>query len=299
MSQAIERIGILGVQVACVDWSGLISQVQAWVEHDQRCTVYYANAHTLNLAYQQPDFCSLLNEGDLVYADGRSVVWAGRWLGGQRLTKLTGARWIDAFCQHALAQGWRIYLLGGKPGIAHIAAETVTAQFVGLQVVGTADGYFLEKSEEQVLAEIEALKPDVLLVGMGSPLQERWLSAHRGVIKAKVCWAVGALLDYVAGKERRAPGWLDRLGFEWAWRFALDPAGKWRRYLLGNPLFIFRVLLQKFWRTKSLEQTLIYRNFTLVVKSTCGKLRICIAYCLYVQQIFVAHLWRWDSCARR
>lgn len=254
MSQVIERIEILGVPVACVDWQQLISQVQVWVEQDQYRTVYYANAHTLNLAYQQPEFRSLLYNGDLVYADGRSVVWAGRWLWGVQLTKLTGARWIDLFCQHARDRGWRIYLLGGKAGIASQAAGSFIAQYDGLMVVGAADGYFQEKNEREVLEEIEALKPDVILVGMGSPRQERWLAAHREQIAAPVCWAVGALLDYAAGAERRAPGWLDRLGLEWAWRLGLDPGGKWRRYLLGNPLFVSRVILQKFWHRKSLTK---------------------------------------------
>ena len=80
---------------------------------------------------------------------------------------------------------------------------------------------------------------------MGTPLQEKWLAAHRHQINAPVCWAVGALFDYVAGEEAPVPDWLDRINLEWLWRLLVNPLDKWKRYLIGNPIFLLRILRQK------------------------------------------------------
>jgi exopolysaccharide biosynthesis WecB/TagA/CpsF family protein len=101
-------------------------------------------------------------------------------------------------------------------------------------------------SAEEVLVDIGRSNPQVVFVGMGAPLQEKWIAAHREEINAPVCWAVGALFDFVAGVEYRVPAWMNRLALEWLWRFLIDPSGKWKRTLVGNPVFVARVLRQKF-----------------------------------------------------
>lgn len=139
-----------------------------------------------------------------------------------------------------------LYLLGGKPGIASEAQRRLQGWSPKLEIRGVCDGYFHEKSEAEVLGELEEKKPDVLMVGMGVPLQEKWIERNRKQIPAKVFWAVGALLDYVAGVESPVPAWMDRLALEWMWRMVIDPRGKWERYMIGIPLFMGRVLWQKF-----------------------------------------------------
>jgi N-acetylglucosaminyldiphosphoundecaprenol N-acetyl-beta-D-mannosaminyltransferase len=120
-------------------------------------------------------------------------------------------------------------------------------RFPRLQIVGVCDGFFQENGTggADLIAEINRAKPHVLFVGMGVPRQEKWLAAQRSIIDAPVCWAIGALFDYVAGVERRVPKWLASMGLEWFWRLMIDPKGKWRRYLIGNPLFLYRILIQK------------------------------------------------------
>jgi N-acetylglucosaminyldiphosphoundecaprenol N-acetyl-beta-D-mannosaminyltransferase len=90
------------------------------------------------------------------------------------------------------------------------------------------------------------MKPDVTFVGMGIPDQEKWIDRQREYIPSSVCWGVGALFDYVAGVELPVPNWMNHLALEWLWRLLIDPGGKWKRYLLGNPVFAFRVFRQKF-----------------------------------------------------
>ena len=253
----LTTVDILGVRVACLDKPGILAVVRSWVECGCKSSegqarpgcehfrISYVNAHCLNTAARDSQYHNILNSFDLVYPDGIGVVLAGQYLGQPGLHKVTGRDWIKDFCQLAVAQGWRIYILAGKPGIARRAAESMAVRWPGLHIVGCCDGYFVEKAEQVVLCELAADPPDVLFVGMGSPLQEKWLAHHQEQLDIPVCWAVGALFDYVAGDEAPVPSWMDRMGFEWLWRLMIDPLGKWRRYLIGNPLFVARVLGQK------------------------------------------------------
>lgn len=240
----IPTINLLGVSLACLDQAGLIERALEWSCSPGLHTIYYANANCLNLAYRDESYRRLLASADLVYADGIGPVWAGRLLGGCPLHKLTGADWAGPLCERLAAAGANLYLCGGRPGIARKTAENLLKCYPSLKIVGTADGFFQEKSDARVAAEISRLQPQVILVGMGAPQQEFWISAHREAVPAGVWWGVGALFDFLAGIERRVPGWMDRLGLEWLWRFGHDPTGKWRRYLLGNPLFAARVVRQ-------------------------------------------------------
>ncbi|NJP04340.1 MAG: WecB/TagA/CpsF family glycosyltransferase [Chloroflexaceae bacterium] len=241
----IITVDVLGVHVACVGTPQILHQVTIWAhQHDLR-TIFYVNAHCLNVAYTHARYQQVLNQADLVYPDGISVVWAGRLLGGCRMQKATGADWIAPFCALAVQQQWRLYVLAGKPGIARQACSRLMQQWPGLNIVGMCDGFFHEKTEQEVLDDIRRTHPHVLFVGMGIPRQEIWLASHRHHIKTPVCWAVGALFDYVAGVEPRVPTWMNQLALEWLWRLIVDPTGKWRRYLIGNPLFVARIWHQK------------------------------------------------------
>jgi N-acetylglucosaminyldiphosphoundecaprenol N-acetyl-beta-D-mannosaminyltransferase len=234
------------VRVACLDFKGILDQVQDWLPEKKRRTILYANAHCLNTACEDGQLRSALNQADLVYADGISVVWASRTLGGCRLVKMTGADWIWPFCAWAQEQGVSLYILGGRPEVGPRAQNLLLARYPDLKILGCADGFFQEKSEAEVIQEINTLRPQVLFIGMGTPNQEKWLAAQRSALDVPLCWAVGALFDYVAGDEQRVPAWLYRLGLEWLWRLWVNPHGKWRRYILGNPLFVVRVLKQRF-----------------------------------------------------
>lgn len=249
---ALNVVSILGIQTACANVPKILRLVKLWVNQRQKRTIFYVNAHCLNVANSDAAYFTILNQASLVYADGIGIIWANRFLHGAQseMAKATGADWIEQFCTLAEMQKWRIYILAGKYGVAAEARRKLLQKWPSLQVVGVCDGFFLEKNEAQVLQEIQATAPHVVFVGMGTPRQEKWLTARREQIPAPVCWAVGALFDYVAGIEPRVPYWMNMLALEWFWRLLVDPKGKWRRYLIGNPLFVYRVIRQK-WFSKS------------------------------------------------
>jgi N-acetylglucosaminyldiphosphoundecaprenol N-acetyl-beta-D-mannosaminyltransferase len=230
-----------------VDKSALLNIVRSQVGPKSRSPflISYANAHCLNMTARDAAFQAALNEFDLIYADGIGAVWASWIFGGCRLHKLTGADWIHDFAGMAQSAGWRIFILAGRPGAAEQARENLIAAYPGLEIVGAHDGYFEESEEAGVLQAIQAAGPDILFVGMGVPRQEKWILNHQSELPVKICWAVGALFDYVAGLEQRAPAWMRALALEWLWRMLVDPSGKWRRYLVGNPMFLTRVLVNK------------------------------------------------------
>jgi N-acetylglucosaminyldiphosphoundecaprenol N-acetyl-beta-D-mannosaminyltransferase len=246
-----DGVEVLGVQVACLTVHELLQQAVSWAnQREMNKTIMYVNAYCLNQASQNKAHLDALASADLVYPDGISVVWSSKLLGGCRLEKITGADWIDQFCELTVSNGLRIYILAGKPGVARRAAEALEGKYPGLLIIGACDGYFIEKTEEQAIADIQVTSPHILLVGMGTPTQELWLARHRQQLGVPVCWAVGALFDYVAGIEPRAPAIFNQLALEWLWRLFIDPRGKWKRYLVGNPVFIYRVFRQKIFSSR-------------------------------------------------
>jgi len=153
---------------------------------------------------------------------------------------------LAAECAH---YRFSLFLLGARPGIAEKAAVYLRQQFPDLNVVGAQHGYFDKTpgsvENEAVLEALRAASPDVLIVGFGMPLQERWLMENWNRVEVKVALTAGALLDYLAGEVPRAPRWMTDHGLEWLGRLIIEPRRLWRRYLVGNPLFLWRVLKQR------------------------------------------------------
>jgi len=135
-----------------------------------------------------------------------------------------------------------VFLAGGLPGIAQGAAKNLTDLIPDLKIAGTANGFSDTRNADQLVERINAARPDVLMLGMGSPLQEEWIEAHGAKLDVPVQWVVGAVFDFLAGKEPHAPHWMCRIGLQWSFRLVMDPIGKWRRYLVGNPVFAGHVL---------------------------------------------------------
>ncbi len=240
-----DPVDILGVSVHRVDKNRLLDTAVLWANQNESRTITYVNAHCLNLAASDSDYRAILNQSDIVYADGIGPVWASRFLYHIRLDKVTGRDWIHGFCSRAVKEGLKLFILAGAPGVASRAADNLVKMYPSLRIAGCSHGFLAPETEEVILEKIEQCAPQVVFVGMGAPLQENWIASHRRRISAPLCWGVGALFDYLAGKEAQAPTFMDRAGLEWLWRLGADPFGKWRRYLLGIPSFLVRVCQQK------------------------------------------------------
>jgi len=212
--------------------------------------VLNANVHCLNLSYRDPALRDFLNRADVLFCDGAGVKVAARLLGGRIPERITYADWAWQLAAFAEAEGLSIYFLGARPGVAVKAARNLKERYPDLKVAGVRHGYFDHAAGSQenaaVVQEINAAEPDILLIGLGMPLQERWLMENRRNLNARVALTGGAVFDYVSGELRRGPRLLTDHGFEWLARLLMEPGRLWRRYLLGNPLFLARVLRQRF-----------------------------------------------------
>ena len=238
---------VLGIRIDRLTCDALIESVSDMVASGTRRKVAYANIHVLNVAWSDPDLRQILNDTDLVYCDGYGVLLGARLLGYRLPDRMTGADWIYPFCERSASTGISIYLLGSAQGVAERAADRLLELYPSLRIVGTHHGYLHDTPEASAaaIADVNAVHPDILLVGMGTPLQEKWIAAHRSELNVPVCWSVGALFDYVAGMVPRGPRWMLDNGLEWLYRLYLEPRRLGYRYLVGNPLFFWRVLKQR------------------------------------------------------
>ena len=224
----------------------LLRMVTGWVGTGQRRRVMYVNAHVLNQSRERAELRAALQEADLVYCDGYGVRVAAKAMELPTPHRMTGADWIWSLAALCEQSGQSIYLLGSEPGIAGEAAGRLQRWYPRLDVAGAHHGFFEVGSphEDRVVEDINSRRPDILLVGMGTPKQELWVQRHADELDVGVLWTVGALFDYVSGRIPRAPGWLSDNGLEWIFRLGIEPQRMWRRYLLGNPVFLSRVMAQ-------------------------------------------------------
>ena len=225
----------------------LLARITGWVGSGEPTKrVMYVNAHVLNQSREDPALRSALEEADLVYCDGYGVRLAAKALSTEIPHRMTGADWIWALAALCEQQDRSVYLLGCDPGVAAQAGQRLRRAHPRLRVVGTHHGYFRIGSghDERVIEDINRCKPDILLVGMGTPKQEIWAQRTVDRLDCSVLWSVGALFDFVSGRVPRAPASLADNGLEWIFRLAIEPGRMWRRYLVGNPVFLSRVVAQ-------------------------------------------------------
>ncbi len=249
MTQSIPPISILGVNVHPLTLPQLLARIEQHIHQRDRVVIANVNVHAMNIACRLPWFRDFLNQSALVFCDGAGVQLGARLLGHTLPQRMTYADWTWDLAARAAQEGWTLFFVGARPDIAAQAAARLRARYPGLRSVGTQHGYFDQTpgtpANEAVLLAINSARPDILIVGFGMPAQEHWLwhNAHR--IDARVLLTGGAVFDYVSGSVRRGPAWMTDNGLEWLARLVFEPRRLWRRYLLGNPLFLWRVLRQR------------------------------------------------------
>jgi N-acetylglucosaminyldiphosphoundecaprenol N-acetyl-beta-D-mannosaminyltransferase len=207
-------------------------------------TVLYANVHVLNVAYGDPELHRRLRAATTVYCDGSGVRLGARLAGARLPPRLTAADWIDDLCARCAEDEVGLFLLGGEEGVAEKAASVLVDRHPRLPVPGSHHGFLNEAASRRVVEQVNRSGTRILVVGMGTPIQEAWIDRWRGEIEAPVVWAVGALLDFVAGVQPRAPLWMGDWHLEWLWRLGTNPVRLGRRYLVGNPVFMWRIVVR-------------------------------------------------------
>lgn len=238
----MDKVNILGAMVDKCNIEQASELVMNMIKSDTKCGyVFTPNSEILMQAYRDKEFCDILNTANLLTADGIGVVYAARILKSPIKERCAG---FDVACrvlEKCAKSGDTVYFFGSKPGVADKAKEVVEDRYPGLKVVGTADGYFDEEKEKQIIADINEKKPNVLFVCLGAPKQEKWIYNHRDVLDVNVCMGVGGTVDVLAGTAERAPEFYIKHNIEWLYRLMKQPSRIGR--MMDLPKFGFTVLL--------------------------------------------------------
>ncbi|TPW73779.1 WecB/TagA/CpsF family glycosyltransferase [Schumannella sp. 10F1B-5-1] len=240
MSTRPTRARVVGVPVDAVDEAGALGLIDDWMRVGGTHVAVGVNANVCNLAARDARFRAQVSAAELCYADGQSIVGAARLLGHPVPERLATTDLVHPLAALAAARGAGMFLYGGRPGVAERAADRLRRENPGLQV-DTQDGYLPRERMPELLERLERLRPGILLVGLGDPLQQDWIARNRDQLEVPAVLSCGGLFDWLAGENRRAPGWMIRAGLEWLWRLIIEPRRLARRYLLGNPAFLLRL----------------------------------------------------------
>lgn len=235
---------ILGVPVASIGWGDAVALLQRLIEEGRFTKISFLNAHNANLVASDPEFAAAVGNF-LILPDGIGVDIAAKLLYGTPFpANLNGTDFVPGFlCE--TAQPLTIGLIGAKADNVEGAVRNLGLLAPHHRFVLVNDGYFTPEEEQDVLDRIRKLRPDILLVAMGVPRQELWIDRHITAQHCTLPIAVGALFDFMSGAVPRAPALVRKLRMEWAFRLTIEPLRLWRRYVVGNPLFIARVLREK------------------------------------------------------
>lgn len=236
---------IAGLRVTVATAESAAATLEARLDGGIPTALAFLNAHCVNLAFESAEYRKSL-DGFMILPDGIGVDLASLALHGSHFPEnLNGTDFVP-FLLSRLARPLRVALIGAAPGIVERAADAFAKQAPHHTYLPIAHGYFAAGAEtEAVLSRLRAARADIVLVALGVPTQELFIARHIGGREATVAIAVGALLDFMAGKVPRAPRVMRNLRLEWVYRLMMEPRRLWRRYLLGNPRFILHILAER------------------------------------------------------
>lgn len=236
------KVRFAGITFDNVTMSEAIDRIDDMVRHKLPKMIVTANVDHILRIRRDRQYAALVSQADMVLADGQPIVWATRFMGDPIKERVAGSDLFRKLCEHSAKRGYRVFLLGGDPGVADAASRILKRQYPGLQIVGT---YCPQKGFEQSIAEdqkannaVRSACPDLLFVGLGSPKQEKWIAQHMHEDNAVVSLGIGISFSFVSGHISRAPLSMQRLGLEWLYRLWSEPGRLWRRYLIRGPAFL-------------------------------------------------------------
>jgi N-acetylglucosaminyldiphosphoundecaprenol N-acetyl-beta-D-mannosaminyltransferase len=239
---------LLGVRVHAVQIPDAVAQMESWIQERNGCHyVAVTGMHGVMEAQHDLLFKKILNTADLVVSDGMPLVWAGRRHGFPMKRRVYGPELMLTFCQKTAQKGYRHYFYGGASDVPGDLANSLQSRFPGMDIAGTYSPPFrplTAEEDREIVAQINAAKPDVLWVGLSTPKQERWMYEHRDKLDVPILMGVGAAFDLNSGRLKQAPAWMRENGLEWFFRLLMEPRRLWKRYLVYGSKFAWNVSLE-------------------------------------------------------
>ncbi|NTW53605.1 MAG: WecB/TagA/CpsF family glycosyltransferase [Chlorobaculum sp.] len=233
---------LLDLKIDNITMHEAVRMIYQALEQKRQSAIFFVNPDCMNQSVTDHDYRKALMAADHILPDGIGLVIAGKMLGTPLRENINGTDMLPFLSTMAADEKYSIFLLGGKPKVAEMAADTI-AQNYGVTIAGAMHGYFDRETESaKVIEEINNSKASILLVAFGAPLQEKWIVRHRAELRPTILMGVGGLFDFYSGNIQRAPRWMREIGLEWVYRILQEPGRMWKRYVIGNPLFLYRVM---------------------------------------------------------
>jgi N-acetylglucosaminyldiphosphoundecaprenol N-acetyl-beta-D-mannosaminyltransferase len=243
MAQTTDRAEVLGCAIDRLDMDQTLARCEQLIADKAFAQHVAINAAKLVAIRNDKGLREIVEDCELVSADGQAVVWASRLLGDPLPTRVAGIDLMHGLLARAEEVGYRVFILGARPEVLDEAVRRVKEEHPALNLVGARHGYFSDEEDEAVAAEVAAARPDILFVAMSSPRKEYWLGRYGRRIGVPFVMGVGGSVDVLAGITRRAPRPLQRLGLEWLYRLMQEPRRLVGRYWTTNARFIWMLLL--------------------------------------------------------
>lgn len=240
----LPRVDVLGVHVTAGDLDRDITEIGRWIATGDHRYVCVTGVHGVIESQADPELLAIHNASGLTTTDGMPLVWCCKRAGFPDTQRVYGPDLLPATIEAGIRHGWRHYFYGGAEGVPEQLAENLQRRFPGMKVVGTMSPPFralTAEEDDEIVAEINSVDPDIVWVGLSTPKQERWMASHVDRLSANALIGVGAAFDFHAGTVRQAPRWIQRSGLEWAFRLAIEPRRLWRRYVRIVPTFLWRI----------------------------------------------------------
>lgn len=242
----IAKSFISGVRIDRVSMEETLAQCDQFIKTRVPHQIVVVNVAKLVKAQTDKYLRHIINEADLVGADGVPLVWLSRALGDPIPGRVNGTDLMEKLVEHAAAKGYSIYFLGAKPEVVRKVIAVYKAKYPGLKVAGYRDGYFRPEEEVKVAEEIRASGADIIFLAFGSPKKEKFVRDHLYRMNVPLVHGVGGSFDVVAGVTKRAPVWMQKAGLEWFYRMMQEPGRMWKRYLFTNLEFMAVVAAELF-----------------------------------------------------
>jgi len=246
------RIKFLDCPLDAISYSQAVDQCLNWCQGQRQAhTVVTINASILMMMRRDKELLQACTAGDLIVADGMSVVWGTNLVGTAVPERIAGVDLMASLLEEAAKQQLKVFFLGATEEVVTRLKDICHDKYPGLMVAGYRNGYFSDDQHAEIIHLIRQSEADLLFVGMPSPFKEVWCEKQRDSLGIPVIMGVGGSFDVLAGYVKRAPVWLQNIGMEWFWRLLKEPRKMWKRYLFTNTLFIWHTL---FWAQKKREK---------------------------------------------
>jgi N-acetylglucosaminyldiphosphoundecaprenol N-acetyl-beta-D-mannosaminyltransferase len=237
-----KHITIFGIKMLNISLADALSLLESKLDSAKPTPIFYANADCLNKIFVDREYYRIMKAASVVFPDGIGINLAGRMLGIPVTENLNGTDMLPYLCDIARMKRSNIFLLGASDGVADKMKEKLLRRYPDLSVCGTHHGYFDWDTEaDAIIKQINTAQTDILFVALGAPLQEKFIMKFLSEIKAPLQIGVGGLFDFYSDRIARAPLWMREFRIEWLFRLIQEPRRLWKRYIIGNPLFLYRV----------------------------------------------------------